>query len=89
LPRIHALLKEACTILDLPEPSLFVSQTPIANAFALGRDNPTMVLHTGLVELLTEDELLAVIAHEMGTHPLRAHCVPPDGAHATTARQAG
>lgn len=70
LPRIHALLHEACTILDLPEPSLFVSQTPIANAFALGRDNPTMVLHTGLVELLTEDELLAVIAHEMG----HIHC---------------
>ncbi|MBC7808407.1 MAG: M48 family metalloprotease [Akkermansiaceae bacterium] len=70
LPRIHALLREACTILDLPEPSLFVSQTPIANAFALGRDNPTMVLHTGLVELLSEDELLAVIAHEMG----HIHC---------------
>lgn len=70
LPRIHALLHEACTILDLPEPSLFVSQTPIANAFALGRENPTMVLHTGLVELLTEDELLAVIAHEMG----HIHC---------------
>ena len=70
LPRIHALLKEACTVLDLPLPNLFVSQTPIANAFALGRDNPTMVLHTGLVELLTEEELLAVIAHEMG----HIHC---------------
>ena len=70
LPRIHALLREACAILDLPEPSLFVSQTPIANAFAAGRDNPTMVLHTGLVELLSEDELLAVIAHEMG----HIHC---------------
>lgn len=70
LPRIHALLREACAVLDMPEPSLFISQTPIANAFALGRDNPTMVLHTGLVELLTEEELLGVIAHELG----HIHC---------------
>ena len=63
---IYALLREACAILDVQEPSLFLSQTPIANAFALGRERPTMVLHTGLVELLTEEELLGVIAHELG-----------------------
>ena len=63
---IHALLREACAILDLPEPALFLAQTPIANAFALGRERPTIVLHTGLVELLTEEELMGVIAHELG-----------------------
>jgi Zn-dependent protease with chaperone function len=63
---IYALLREACAIMDVPEPSLFLSQTPIANAFALGKERPTMVLHTGLVELLTEEELLGVIAHELG-----------------------
>jgi Zn-dependent protease with chaperone function len=68
--RIYKLLKEACGILDVAEPALFLSQTPIANAFAVGRDNPTMLLQTGLVELMTEDELLAVIAHELG----HIHC---------------
>jgi Zn-dependent protease with chaperone function len=68
--RIYALLQEACATLDVSEPSLFLSQTPIANAFALGREWPTMVLHTGLVELLTEEELLGVIAHELG----HIHC---------------
>jgi Zn-dependent protease with chaperone function len=68
--RIYALLQEACATLDVPEPALFLSQTPIANAFALGRERPTMVLHTGLVELLTEEELLGVIAHELG----HIHC---------------
>ncbi len=63
---IHALLEEACAVLDMPLPALFLSQTPIANAFALGRETPTVVLHTGLVELLTEEELLGVIAHELG-----------------------
>lgn len=67
---IHALLAEACRVLDVPQPALFLSQTPIANAFALGREKPTIVLQTGLVELLTEEELLSVIAHELG----HIHC---------------
>ncbi len=69
-PRIHALLQEACAILDLPTPSLFLTQTPIVNAYALGRDRPLIVLHTGLVDHMTEDELLGVIAHELG----HIHC---------------
>lgn len=69
--RIHNLLLEACATLDLPSPpALFLSQNPIVNAFALGRENPTMVLHTGLVEHLDEEELLGVIGHELG----HIHC---------------
>lgn len=68
--QVHALLVEACEILDMPVPALFLSQTPIANAFALGREEPAIVLQTGLVELLDEDELMAVIAHELG----HIHC---------------
>ncbi len=68
---IHNLLLEACRILDVPfVPALFLTQTPIVNAFAMGRENPTMVLHTGLVEHLTDEELLGVIAHELG----HIHC---------------
>ncbi len=68
--RIHALLVEACAVLDMTPPSLFLSQNPIVNAFALGREKPLMVLHSGLVELLSEEELLGVIAHELG----HIHC---------------
>jgi Zn-dependent protease with chaperone function len=68
--RIHTLLEEACSILDVPLPALFLTQTPIVNAFALGREKPLMVLHTGLVEHMTEEELLGVIAHELG----HIHC---------------
>lgn len=69
--RIHEMLRETCAILDVaPEPTLFLSQTPIANAFALGREMPSIVIQTGLVELLNEDELRAVIAHELG----HIHC---------------
>lgn len=65
--RIYELLREACAILDVsPQPALFLSQTPIANAFAIGHQMPSLVLQTGIVELLTEDELRAVLAHELG-----------------------
>jgi Zn-dependent protease with chaperone function len=67
---IYALLAEACAILDMPQPALFLSQNPVVNAFAMGRERPLMVLHTALVELLTEEELLGVIAHELG----HIHC---------------
>jgi len=75
MPRLHKLLLEACGVLDLPEPAMFVSQTPLANAFALGRDFPTLVLWTGLIELLDEEEQLAVIAHELG-HIHCGHTLP-------------
>lgn len=69
--RIHRLLEEACAVLDMPSiPSLFLTQNPIVNAFAMGRENPTLVLHTGLIEHLTEEETLGVIAHELG----HVHC---------------
>jgi Zn-dependent protease with chaperone function len=69
--RIYRLLEEAVAVLDMPTvPALFLTQTPIVNAFAMGRENPTVVLHTGLVELLNEEELLGVIAHELG----HVHC---------------
>ena len=67
---IHALLVDACDTLDMPVPHLFLSQTPIANAFAFGQAQPTVVLHTGLVELLDDNELRGVIAHELG----HIHC---------------
>ncbi len=67
---IHRLLTEACDTLDLDVPNLFLSQTPIANAFAFGQAQPTLVLHTGLVELLDDNELRGVIAHELG----HVHC---------------
>lgn len=64
---IYQLFRECLRDLDIyPEPSLFVSQTPIANAFALGQERPCVVLNSGLLDLLTEAELRSVLAHELG-----------------------
>lgn len=68
LPHLHKLLLEACQVLDLEAPQLYVQQHPIPNAytFAMRGKQPFMVLHTSLIELLTPEEIQAVIAHELG-----------------------
>ena len=68
LPHLHKLLLEVCQILDLEVPQLYVRQHPLPNAytFAMRGKRPFVVLHTALIELLTPEEIQAVIAHEMG-----------------------
>ncbi|OKH25265.1 peptidase M48 [Hydrococcus rivularis NIES-593] len=68
LPHLHKLLLEACQILDLEPPQLYVQQNPIPNAytFAMRGKQPFIVLHTSLIEMLTPEEIQAVMAHELG-----------------------
>jgi Zn-dependent protease with chaperone function len=68
LPHLHQLLIEACKILDLEPPQLYVQQNPTPNAytFAMRGEKPFVVLHTSLIEMLTPAEIQAVIAHELG-----------------------
>ncbi len=65
-PQLHASLREACAILDMPEPELYIAQTPLVNAMTSGSTHPYIILHSGLVDLLNEEEIMAVIAHELG-----------------------
>ncbi|MDB9538972.1 M48 family metallopeptidase [Anabaenopsis tanganyikae CS-531] len=68
LPDLYQLLLEACKILDIDPPQLYIRQHPAPNAytFAMRGKQPFIVLHTSLVELLTPQEIQAVIAHELG-----------------------
>ncbi|MBM3273957.1 MAG: M48 family metalloprotease [Candidatus Sericytochromatia bacterium] len=65
LPRVHALVRDACWTLDVAEPTVFVAETPGMNAWALGVEKPFIVLTRGLVQNLSEAELRTVIAHEV------------------------
>jgi Zn-dependent protease with chaperone function len=47
-------------------PDFYVQQNPIVNAFTGGVEKPVIVLHSSLVERLSDEEVLAVIAHEVG-----------------------
>ena len=68
LPHLHQLLLEACHILDVEPPQLYIQQNPVPNAytFAMRGKQPFIVLHTSLIEMLTPEEIQAVIAHELG-----------------------
>lgn len=70
---LHEQLLRVCEILDLEKvPELYVSQTPIVNAGAVGMSEPFIVLNSSMLELLQPDEIEAVIGHEVG-HILSNH----------------
>lgn len=65
-PDLHAKLQIACTTLGVDMPDFFIQQNPIVNAFTGGVEKPVIVMHSGLLERLTDEEVLAVVAHEVG-----------------------
>ncbi len=68
LPHLHQLMVDACKTLDLEVPQLYVRQHPMPNAytFAMRGKQPFVVMHTSLIDLLTDEEVKAVIGHELG-----------------------
>ncbi|KAK4272188.1 hypothetical protein QN277_020776 [Acacia crassicarpa] len=68
LPGLHQLMVEAAELLNVDAPDLYVKQSPVPNAYtlAISGKRPFVVVHTSLVELLTREELQAVLAHELG-----------------------
>lgn len=65
-PELHRMLVECCEILDMPVPQLYVDQHPVANAHTFGVDSPVIVIFSGLLDLLDEDEWRVVLGHELG-----------------------
>ena len=66
-PQLYAMVQRLCDRAGMPMPRLFVVPTSAANAFATGRDpqHAAVAVTQGIVELLPEEELEAVIAHEL------------------------
>ena len=74
-PKLHSLFTEVRTTMDWPtETQLFVSQTPFANAGAYGMDEPFIVINSGAVKLLDDDEMRALLGHELG-HVMSGHAL--------------
>jgi Zn-dependent protease with chaperone function len=66
-PRVWSLYQDVLRTLDAPkEYPLFISQTPIVNAGAYGMDEPFIILNSGTVKLLDDDQLSYVMGHELG-----------------------
>jgi Zn-dependent protease with chaperone function len=63
---INDMARDVCDRLDVPPVDLFIRQHPVVNAETRGAQYPFIVINTGLTELLTDDELYVVVAHEIG-----------------------
>ncbi|HTN23194.1 MAG TPA: M48 family metallopeptidase [Solirubrobacteraceae bacterium] len=73
LPDIWTRYQHVLGVLDMPEEyDLYLTAEPVANAMAVGSGKPIVVLNSGTVELLGDDQLEAVIAHEVA-HILSDH----------------
>jgi Zn-dependent protease with chaperone function len=70
--RLYRSLGWGCQILDLEEPELYVTLDPVPNAYTYGHTRPFVVLTSGLVDMLDDEECFFVIAHELG-HIKAAH----------------
>jgi heat shock protein HtpX len=66
-PELHAAVERLCIQADLPVPRLALVDTPMPNAFAVGRSpsSSTVCVTTGLLRLLSPTELEGVLAHEL------------------------
>src|SRR6478609_6644997 len=74
-PVLQRLLAEVGAVLDAPElPELYVRATPTFNGSTIGMDKPVIVLDSGLIDLLDEEELRFVVGHELG-HAMSGHAV--------------
>jgi Zn-dependent protease with chaperone function len=74
-PRVYQRYAEAAATLDVAElPELYVSQSPIIHGEAIGMDRPFIVISTAAVEKLDDDELRAMLGHELG-HVRSGHAV--------------
>jgi len=68
LPRVYQIVERLCAKTGLPMPKIFVIPTGSPNAFATGRnpEHASVAVTAGILDLLNDDELEGVLAHELG-----------------------
>jgi heat shock protein HtpX len=66
-PELHRMVEKLCAEASLPKPKIAIMPSPVPNAFATGRSpkHAVVACTDSIMRLLTQDELEAVIAHEL------------------------
>jgi len=66
-PELHAMIDRLCAMADMPKPRVGIADMNIPNAFATGRspDRSVVCVTTGILGMLTAEELEGVLAHEL------------------------
>jgi len=84
---IYQIVEELASDMHIPMPKLWLLNTPMANAFATGRNprHASVALTTSIINLLDKDELRGVLAHELSHVKNRAILVTTIAATIATA----
>ncbi len=67
LPQVYAIVEDLAQRADIPMPKIYVSPDAQPNAFATGRspNHAAVAVTQGILQVLTDDELRGVLAHEL------------------------
>ncbi len=67
-PKIHKMVEEVAEEAKIPKPKIYLVDQKAPNAFATGRNpkNGALAVTSGLIDILDENELKGVLAHEIG-----------------------
>lgn len=65
-PVLHKLFKKVVKACGISCPDLYVYNDPVPNAYTYGETSPIVAVSSGLLNLMEEDELKSVLAHECG-----------------------
>jgi len=65
-PSLYKVYRECCDILDVEPPEFYIECNPFPNAYTFGYTQAFVVITSGLLEVLDEDELHFVLGHELG-----------------------
>jgi heat shock protein HtpX len=68
LPRVYSVVEQMTQRIGLPMPKIYVIPSDSPNAFATGRNpaHASVAVTQGILNLLTDEELAGVLAHELG-----------------------
>ena len=74
-PKLNSIFTDVCAVMDYEKrPELYVTQTPFVNAGAYGMDRPFIVINSATMSLLDDDEMQAILGHELG-HVMSGHAL--------------
>jgi heat shock protein HtpX len=67
LPQVYAIVRRLALQKNMPEPRIYLIESPQPNAFATGRSpkHAAVAVTSGILQILTDDELEGVLAHEL------------------------
>ncbi|USN96937.1 MAG: M48 family metalloprotease [Candidatus Nomurabacteria bacterium] len=67
-PRLYRIVENLAITIGIPTPKVYIIDDPAPNAFATGRDpkHSVVAATTGILDIMNDRELEAVMAHEMG-----------------------